>query len=309
MQIDFPSNPTVGQRYTAPDTGFIYEYFGEYWDTVGREEFDGSSFPVTSVHGRVGHVVGIEGDIPNINRMGDVNANPTEDSVLLYDGAIWVAVPVTPGVTGPTGPTGAPGAPGAPGAQATAVPNTGPTGPAGPAGPTGVQGPAGPPGVTGDSVTGPAGPVGPTGPAGPPGGAGPTGPVGDIGPQGTVGPTGVPLNSQRYATTLSANLFENDGNVYIGSLTFPSGVYGASGYGYISLISSEVGTASAALYLKSGTSGGMISFGSTFDDSYLIPLADSFWLGSSSLDLYGDANTGGSGVVNCEIILEFIPTA
>lgn len=94
-------------------------------------------------------------------------------------------------------------------------------------GPTGPQGPVG--------MTGPQGPVGMIGPQGPAGNVGPQGPIGNTGPQGpqgAIGPAGVVPNGSAAGNTPywdgtnwitnSSNVYNNGGNVGIGTTTTPA---------------------------------------------------------------------------------------
>jgi hypothetical protein len=142
------------------------------------------------------------------------------------------------GATGPQGPIGLTGATGATGAQGP----TGLTGPTGPQGPIGLTGPAGATGLTGAiGATGPQGPAGAAGatglqgPAGVAGATGPQGPIGLTGPAGATGATGAqgPTGLIASGTTAgntaywdgtawvtnSSNIFNNGGNVGIGTTT------------------------------------------------------------------------------------------
>ncbi len=121
------------------------------------------------------------------------------------------------GAAGPTGPIGPQGPIGLDGPTGL----TGATGPAGPTGLTGAVGPAGPTGLTG--TTGPAGPTGLTGAAGP---TGLTGAAGATGPTGATGllPNGAAAGNSPYWNGTAwvvnnSNIFNNGGNVGIGTLT------------------------------------------------------------------------------------------
>lgn len=156
----------------------------------------------------------------------------------------------TPGPTGPAGPAGATGPQGPiglTGATGTQGPIgltgaigpqgpiglTGATGAQGPTGLTGAQGPQGPIGLTG--AIGPQGPIGLTGATGP---QGPIGPIGLTGPAGAAGPQGDPgilLSGTAAGNTPywdgnswlvnSNNIFNNGGNVGIGTTTPSSKLY------------------------------------------------------------------------------------
>jgi hypothetical protein len=123
-------------------------------------------------------------------------------------------------LVGPQGPAGENGATGATGAQGPAGANgaTGPQGPIGLTGPAGVQGltgatgPQGPTGV--DGATGPQGPIGLTGPAGATGAQGPTGLIAS----GTTAGNTVYWDGTSWVTN-SSNIFNNGGNVGIGTTT------------------------------------------------------------------------------------------
>lgn len=110
----------------------------------------------------------------------------------------------------------------------------GPTGPTGATGAQGVTGSTGPTGLTGaQGIQGPSGPTGPAGANGAVGNTGPTGPVGSTGPSGangTTGATGFLQNGTTAGQTpywngsnwvINSNLFNNGGNVGIGT-TIPS---------------------------------------------------------------------------------------
>jgi hypothetical protein len=137
------------------------------------------------------------------------------------------------GATGPQGPnglTGLTGATGATGPQgATGLTGaTGATGPQGATGLTGATGATGPQGLTGATgLTGAAGATGPQGPTGLTGATGATGPAGPQGPAGPVGASGFLSAGSAAGNTPywdgsswvlgSANLFNNGGNVGIGT--------------------------------------------------------------------------------------------
>ncbi len=117
--------------------------------------------------------------------------------------------------TGLIGPTGAQGPQG----------EIGPQGPMGPQGAPGIQGPQGPQGLQGpQGITGAVGATGPQGAAGAVGPQGPVGPAGAAGPQGPAGllPAGSAVGNTPYWNGSSwvvgsANLFNNGGNVGIGT--------------------------------------------------------------------------------------------
>ncbi len=130
------------------------------------------------------------------------------------------------GATGPQGPiglTGATGSVGATGAQGI----QGLTGATGPQGPIGLTGATGSVGATG--TTGPQGLTGATGPQGPIGLTGATGSVGATGATGPQGPTGFLTNGSVAGNTPywdgtnwvtnSSNIFNNGGNIGIGTIT------------------------------------------------------------------------------------------
>ena len=154
--------------------------------------------------------------------------------------ALYSANSSTAGPAGPTGPTGLQGITG-PGAGATGATGntganglTGPTGNLGATGNTGANGLTGPTGNTG--ATGPSGGngtngvTGNTGSTGPSGGpAGPTGPTGAMGNTGNTGSTGLLSpgtvagnttywNGSQWVTN-SSNIFNNGGNIGIGTTT------------------------------------------------------------------------------------------
>ncbi len=126
------------------------------------------------------------------------------------------------GATGVTGPTGATGVTGPTGSTGITGP-TGSTGITGPTGATGITGPTGATGVTG--VTGPTGATGVTGPTGATGITGPTGATGITGPTGATGllQSGTAAGQTPYwngaAWIVDANIYNNGGNVGIGTTT------------------------------------------------------------------------------------------
>jgi hypothetical protein len=140
------------------------------------------------------------------------------------DGAPGLQGPI--GLTGPQGATGATGPQGLQGIQG----DPGPQGPAGNDGATGLQGPiglTGPQGATG--ATGPQGLQGIQGDPGPQGIQGLKGDTGAVGPQGPQGPAGLlpngasagntPYWNDSTWVTNSSNIFNNGGNVGIGTAT------------------------------------------------------------------------------------------
>jgi hypothetical protein len=106
-------------------------------------------------------------------------------------GASFMGLQGSPGVTGATGPIGTPGATGPSGAQGSpGVTGVGATGPQGGQGSPGVTGSTGPAGASG--AQGSPGVTGSTGPQGSPGVTGSTGPQGAQGSPGVTGSAGSP---------------------------------------------------------------------------------------------------------------------
>ncbi len=152
------------------------------------------------------------------------------------------AASTVPGPTGPQGPTGANGTIGATGVQGPTGPtgvagtngSTGPTGPQGIPGPTGMPGPTGLNGTIG--ATGPIGPSGTNGIAGATGATGSTGPTGNVGAtgaQGVTGPTGTFMSGTAAGQTtywngtswvINQNIYNNGGNIGIGTTTPGAGL-------------------------------------------------------------------------------------
>lgn len=158
VAIDFPSTPSIGEKYIIAGkswiwTGSVWELFGSIsagpqgptgpvsttpgpTGPTGPVGFTGPTGP-TGPAGRDGSGVTILGTLPNTGSLPSSGNDPGDAYVIngelyVWDGAAWQNVGQVQGPTGPTGPTGARGA------DSTIVGPTGPTGPTGAAGANGV---------------------------------------------------------------------------------------------------------------------------------------------------------------------------
>jgi collagen type VII alpha len=239
-----------GNNFTS---GVYGGSFGDYANSSGVSGAISGSTTVTAI----GHLGFYDGTsnwgiyTPNATFLGGAVRIPTGATlgyVLTSDAAgnaTWQ--PAGSGPTGPQGPAGPTGAAGATGATGSvgATGADGATGAQGPAGPTGAAGATGATGSVGatgaDGATGPQGPAGPTGSVGatgatgsvgvtgPAGANGATGATGADGPTGPTGATGFLQNGDSAGdtpywdgtawVTTSSNVFNNGGNVGVGSLT------------------------------------------------------------------------------------------
>jgi hypothetical protein len=286
--IDFPANPTTGQRFTSG--GVIWTWDGIKWTLSGSGSISINSAPPTNP---------LDGALWWDTVSGNM--------FIYYDNgttAQWV-VAVNFGAAGPPGPEGPEGLEG----PAGPVGATGSTGALGPQGPQGAQGPQGPIGATG-----------PTGPAAPSSVAPNRVDNGDMWvDQHNAGASqAVPANSAVWSP--DRFMFVNSqatSRFNVGQNYPPAIAAGPTGFKYfVGILSTTTFTAgaNAGLYLQHGIEGDLIAdlgLGAAGAQSFTV----SFWARSSVAGNHsfaiqsGTVATSGGTVYRSYVTTYSLPTA